>query len=220
MSFKPYIQIVLKQVHPDTAINSSALNMVNSMAEIIAKKVMSNANRMALHSELKTISSREIQSAIRVCLPGELGKHAVSEGVKAVTKFVSAGIRDPNAKKLASGKKAPVLAQTKAGIQFSVSRVRNLMEKMSMCSRIGSGAPVYLAATMEYIVAEILELAGNSARDNKRTRITPRDIKLTVLNDEELAILSNDIFMNGGVLPNIHTVLLPREKPKKKKSNQ
>ena len=87
---------------------------------------------------------------------------------------------------------------------------------LQYASRIGAGAPVYLAAVLEYLAAEILELAGNAARDNKKTRIIPRHIQLAVRNDEELSkLLSGVTIASGGVLPNIHTVLLPKKTGKK-----
>lgn len=77
---------------------------------------------------------------------------------------------------------------------------------------MGAGAPVYLAAVLEYLCAEILELAGNAARDNKKSRIIPRHITLAVKNDEELNKLLGDVTIaGGGVLPNIHSVLLPKK---------
>ena len=87
------------------------------------------------------------------------------------------------------------------------------MKKGNYGSRIGAGAPVYLAAVLEYLAAEILELAGNAARDNKRTRINPRHVQLAVRNDEELnKLLGGVTIAGGGVLPNIHAVLLPSKR--------
>lgn len=84
--------------------------------------------------------------------------------------------------------------------------------------RIGVGAPVYMAAVLEYLTAEILELAGNAARDNKKGRVTPRHILLAVANDEELnQLLKGVTIASGGVLPNIHPELLAKKRGTKGK---
>ena len=83
-------------------------------------------------------------------------------------------------------------------------------------ARLGAGAPVYLCAVLEYLCAEILALAGNAARDNKKSRIIPRHIQLAVRNDEELnKLLGGVTIASGGVLPNIHAVLLPKKSKSK-----
>lgn len=113
------------------------------------------------------------------------------------------------------GGKAKAKAKTRsfrAGLQFPVGRVHRFLRKGHYANRIGSGAPVYLAAVLEYLSAEILELAGNAARDNKKARIIPRHLQLAVRNDEELnKLLSGVTIANGGVLPNIQAVLLPKK---------
>uniref|UniRef100_A0A061SM25 Histone H2A n=1 Tax=Tetraselmis sp. GSL018 TaxID=582737 RepID=A0A061SM25_9CHLO len=114
-----------------------------------------------------------------------------------------------------SGKKA-VSRSAKAGLQFPVGRVARYLKKGKYATRVGAGAPVYLAAVLEYLTAEVLELAGNAARDNKKTRIIPRHLQLAVRNDEELSKLLGGVTIpSGGVLPNIHSVLLPKKSEKK-----
>ena len=104
----------------------------------------------------------------------------------------------------------------KAGLQFPVGRISRFMKQGRYAERIGAGAPVYLAAVLEYLAAEVLELAGNAAKDNKKTRIVPRHIQLAIRNDEELnKLMANTVIANGGVLPYIHQALLPTGSGKK-----
>ena len=116
----------------------------------------------------------------------------------------------------ASAKKT-VSRSANAGLQFPVGRVARYLKKGKYADRVGAGAPVYLAAVLEYLCAEVLELAGNAARDNKKTRIVPRHLQLAVRNDEELSkLLAGVTIASGGVLPNIHSVLLPKGSKAKK----
>jgi histone H2A len=113
------------------------------------------------------------------------------------------------------GEKKSTTASAKAGLQFPVGRIGRYLRQGKYATRMGAGAPVYLAAVLEYLTAEILELAGNAARDNKKSRIVPRHITLAVKNDEELnKLLGGVTIASGGVLPNIHAVLLPKKTAK------
>ena len=101
---------------------------------------------------------------------------------------------------------------SKAGLQFPVGRIARYLKSGKYSARVGAGAPVYLAAVLEYLAAEVLELAGNAAKENKKTRIIPRHIQLAVRNDEELnKLMSNTTIAAGGVLPSIHPSLIPHK---------
>ena len=90
-TYSSYIYKVLKQVHPDTGISSRGMQIVNSFINDIFERIAAESSRLARYNKKQTLSSREIQTAVRLLLPGELAKHAVSEGTKAVTKFSSSG---------------------------------------------------------------------------------------------------------------------------------
>ncbi|GMH43625.1 hypothetical protein BSKO_11547 [Bryopsis sp. KO-2023] len=88
-TYKMYIYRVLKQVHPETGISSKAMLIMNSFINDLFEKIATEASKLSRYNKKPTITSREIQTAVRLVLPGELAKHAVSEGTKAVTKFTS-----------------------------------------------------------------------------------------------------------------------------------
>ncbi|XP_062410103.1 histone H2B 1/2-like [Sardina pilchardus] len=88
-SYGIYIYKVLKQVHPDTGISSKGMGIMNSFVNDIFERIAGEASRLSHINKRRTVSSREIQTAVRLLLPGELAKHAVSEGTKAVTKYTS-----------------------------------------------------------------------------------------------------------------------------------
>ena len=100
----------------------------------------------------------------------------------------------------------------RAGLQFPVGRIERLLRKGRYADRVGAGASVYMASVIEYLVAEVLEIAGNAARDNKKRRISPRHVQLAIGNDDELSKLLQGVTVSqGGVLPNIQAVLLPKK---------
>ena len=88
-SYAIYIYKVLKQVHPDTGVSSKAMSIMNSFVNDLFERIAAEASKLAHYNKRSTITSREIQTAVRLLLPGELAKHAVSEGTKAVTKYTS-----------------------------------------------------------------------------------------------------------------------------------
>merc|ERR1711936_531215 len=88
-SYGFFIYKVLKQVHPDTGVSSKAMSIMNSFVNDLFERIAGEASKLAHYNKRSTITSREIQTAVRLLLPGELAKHAVSEGTKAVTKYTS-----------------------------------------------------------------------------------------------------------------------------------
>ena len=109
----------------------------------------------------------------------------------------------------------------RSGLLFPVGRIDRYLKQGQYAKRVGSTAPVYLAAVLEYMTADLLELAGNAARDSKKRTIQPRHIYLAISNDKAFnAFFHNQrdgdvIIPSGGVLPNIHTALLPTKKDTK-----
>ncbi|XP_063713485.1 core histone macro-H2A.1-like [Symsagittifera roscoffensis] len=119
--------------------------------------------------------------------------------------------RAPGAIKKVKAK--PISRSQRAGVLFPVSRFRRYLKDLLKKFRIGVGASVYLAAVIEYLTAEVLELAGNASRDNKRKRVIPRHILLAIANDEELhELLKHVTIPQAGVLPRIHPELLQKKK--------
>ncbi|XP_021743893.1 histone H2A-beta, sperm-like [Chenopodium quinoa] len=113
-----------------------------------------------------------------------------------------------------------VSRSTKAGLQFPVGRIGRFLKQGRYAQRLGTYSPVYLSAVLEYLAAEVLELAGNAARDNKKKRIKPRHIQLAVRSDEELNKLFGSVTIaNGGVMPYIHGALLPMNTSKSESNN-
>ena len=148
------------------------------------------------------LTSHDIETAVFGALNGELAKHAIAEGAKAVEKFTRRaaliGMRQPMARK--------------AGLQFCVESTAAIASRAQHGAILSVNASVYLTALTEYMVAELLELSGNCAVFDRVWHITPHHIQLSMRKDKELnQFCGNSIIREGGVVPNIHPQLLPKE---------
>ena len=207
--FSVYVLKTLNHIHPDMGLSGDAGACMVNIVKINISKIMSAVNQLILRTGAKTITARDIEAAVTLMLPGELAKQSKSQATAAVAKYLQ-DIED--------GEKGqnPKQRSTRAGLIFNITRVENLMMLESNTVRKSATAAVFLSAVIEYLISEILELAGNAARDSQRKRITPRHIKIVILNDEELRTLYQDTIIAGGVLPNINSALLPSSDRKKK----
>ena len=218
ITWKSYIKRVLKQVHPDIGISGNALSQMNSLISYIATLHANSARDIIMDERKKTVTSREIQTSVRIFLPPMLAKIAVSEGNKAVDKFESS-----TPPPTTSGEKRVYTSRSyRAGLNFPPSFAEKYIRQFGASSlAVGRGAGVYLAAVLEYLTAEILELAGNAALDSRKRRIIVRHMTLAIENDDELRIIcKNFSFLGGGVIPYIHSAFLPSKKTTKKSSHE
>lgn len=213
LSYASYIYKVLKQVHPDTGLTGESLAALLNMVKILLKRFMTSINEVMGRSGGQTISSRTVDLGVRLTLPEELAKHASNECNKAVTKYNSVN-KDSDAR--GSGQSRSFVA----GLQFPVTRTENLMMKYATSARKSATAAVSLTAALEYVMAEVLELAGNVAKQSHRLRISPRHLMIAVRSDEELNRLFRNSVFAGGVMPCIPKELAAINRPSKTSSSK
>ena len=205
--FETYISKVLKQVSPNNGITSNSKQQLNSVLCIISRLIVNKIAYLTEIAKKRTISEKEVKNALLIVLPTQLAKNAVTEGLKAINTFEN----ENNIKGISR--------QEKAGIIFPPAQLEKFLRNFSYSKfMVTSNAPVFLAGAIEYLTSEIIKNAANFANDNKRVRITIRDLEVGVRTDDEMNILftSNRItFLGGGVIPYIHPSLLIKKNRKK-----
>jgi histone H3/H4 len=210
VNFKLYISKILKnKITKQVGIQSKASGELNSALNVIGKALAASAANLAKASGKETVSSREVQSAVQMIFPEEMAKHAVSEGSKAVTKNDATTAT----KKMSVAKRS--------GLVIPPARVRVFLKDEA--KRVGSMAPIYLAAVLEYFTSDLLELASNAAWDRNKKTISSSHIFMAA-NNEEIESLFRHlgiILSSAAVMPNVHQALtskLGKKKVKKAKT--
>jgi histone H4 len=189
-SFITDIKKISHQAHPSLHVSSEAVGQLNAFLNVVAKALLMKSLHFKKHGthvttggsvkySKETLSIRDLVNAIKMVFPGELEKHAVSVLTKSVTKFQaqSGGVKS---------------VRSRAGLVLSPSRLEILI-KTFWKGRISGLFKIGFAACLEYIMAEILEIAGNSARDNKLVRIRAQDLFNATSTDEELSKLTRGL---------------------------
>lgn len=180
LKFDLYIYRLHKQIHPGLNLSTSAKTKLSELVNTLVKDFIRTLVVFTEHCRKNTISSREVQNAVRVLILGDLGKKAVSAGVKAVIKYTS----------FYQKKKKRTLGAQKAGLLIPPVRIRSIIEanindyKPSV--RISETSAVYLAGVVEYIMEEILDMSGELAIATHKKTITLDDIVTVIRNDNEL----------------------------------
>jgi len=202
--FETFISKVLKQVSENAGITSNAKQQLNSFLCTLAKYISRIAKELTIHGRKKTISDKEILNSIKIVLSGGLLDNSILEGEKSVNIINTSNDKGSR--------------QNKAGIIFPPSITEKFLRNFGYSKiMIANTSSVYLSAVLEYLTYEILDLSLNYCKENKRSRITIRDIEVTIRNDEEFSKIFrkiNYVFLGGGVIPFIHPSLLVKKKNK------
>ena len=209
--FETFIIKVLKQISNIGGITLNAKQQLNSFLCIFAKHISMKATELTIFGNKKTISNIEIKNALELTLSGELLKNSIIEGDKAIMLYTT-------------NKSNKGSRQYKSNILFPPSLVEKFIRNFDHTKiMITTLSPVYLAAVLEYITYEILDISLDHCKEQKRLRITIKDIELCIKSDEELTYVVNKLnlsFLGGGVTPYIHPSLINKKCIKyKKKTN-
>lgn len=215
-SFKTYIYKVLKVVHPGISISGDAIGQLDEYVKTMAMKLSEGARHACLRAGKSTVGAAEIELATNLYFPKELATHASKNANDACVKFregKESSESSKGKKKTKDGQVSSVRREVQAGLSFSVALAEKYIREFGTSElNVSKNASIVLASTLEYITAEIIELAGNLTKDHKKVTILIRYVFLAISNDEELQALSRSMgieFVGSGVVPHIHDSLKP-----------
>lgn len=176
-TFNVYISKVIQHVHSDQGLKTATVELLNGLLVVLAEVIAEKAGVLMKNAKRETISSADVSEAVLLIVPGELGRHGKNEIVKAMKKY---------AQFVAEKKRV----KNGSIVIFSTSRSKMFLKRNA--KRVSDKAAVALAAVLEYLTAEILELAGNITSDRKRKYVTPAHVSRAIAGDEELKKLLSD----------------------------
>ena len=183
-TFISYIYKVLKQVHPNIGMTKDAKEYTNKLIHKLLDELFREIT--IIMGKKKTISAKEVEKAVQLLI---ISRHGLSEGYKALSKYKAAE-QGREGKKLGRENQSAL-----AGLTFPIPRVTKKIRQAFPKNRVGKYSSIFLTAVLEYITAEILEVAGNISLDESKKRITTDYIKKGINNDKELT----NIFSRIGI---------------------
>lgn len=209
--FSSYIHRILKNVHPDIGISEKGMAVLSRVILFFVRRYATECSALLISGHKKTLDLPTVIAATYIIFSDgilEEDRTAIANrAIKEIEKHVEL-FEKYNGKSNEKHRK-----EFQAGLQLSISRVKRVYKETNASSkRISDVCTVAIASTLEYLLMEVVELAGNASRDNKRARIIPRHLLLAIINDQELNTIilqQNCILGSGGVMPNIYTPLLP-----------
>jgi len=182
--FSNSIYKVLKVIHPECGISKVAMVVVNGFIVDVCRTLTQASLQIAQAKNTTTLTSSEMHEAVRRVCRGDLAEHAQGEGIKACTLYAAAEREEEGGIAMPTSSDGP----PRSGLVFPVGRVHQLLV-LSSRLHIDVSAAVYLAAVLEYLVAEVVELAGHNARIRNLVSIKPRHVQIAIAEDQELNAL-------------------------------
>jgi histone H2A len=201
VKFDSFISKLLKQLDSDVGMTGDSLSELNNIARLSLARLMDYCNHLLLNSKRKTLSSKQVTTAVKLWFPEEMAKNMIKEAEKSSKRYLSVRKeRLKEAKNLKKGEKLPPMTRASmARIIFPPTRVENVMKDMSLVQRKTESSSIVMATILEYIIASILKLSADEAINSKKRRITPRHITLAIHSDPCWRDFFDDCILAGGV---------------------
>jgi histone H2A len=201
VKFDSFISKLLKQLASDVGMTGDSLSELNNIARLSLARLMDYCNHLLLNSKRKTLSSKQVITAVKLWFPEEMAKNMIKEAETSSKRYLSVRKeRLKEAKNLKKGEKLPPMTRASmARIIFPPTRVENVMKDMSLVQRKTESSSIVMATILEYIIASILKLSADEAINSKKRRITPRHITLAIHSDPCWRDFFDDCILAGGV---------------------